>query len=727
MITEISMANTSNKKRKMSNQLPNPNNILGHQTTNMNVDDMYQMLTENEELSQEEMKQNLRIALQNLTMKRKVIQRLNSVRQWSYNQERNSSFSSLTCNFPMKLKQFKCDIRDIKIIFDIWHSHLKVIQGHFGTAVTSYFYFLRWLFILNLLFFLLPLCFIIIPQSLHPVENINQSYYRFKGYFSHTLMYYGYYTNETIGSISYNIPEAYIFSMSFYFILWLIISAYSLAHAYQSNFVEMFGRSRNLFSDKIFSGWDFTIETREAARLKSRSIYNNLLEELSHHRKQRMFLIENPFIYVVTRIFTNIIVLITIGSLGYLTHYLLQIKALKSNIQFLEEMAISLTITTIIFIVPMFFIFLSKYEIKDKLIQLYITMSRIVLLEVIILGVVLYFWFFSPDKNNDEICWETMLGEEITRLLIVNFVFVLIFQIIIGEIFKHYLHKHFPKLISNIEFNIAWNTLSLIYTQTLTWIGTFYSPMLPVVTLIKLLIIFYIKRYSIFYNCKPSVKPWQASNVHTVFLGLTFGNLILVLIAVTYTVFNMKPSSVCGPFKHFETRYETILQIINNSGSKNIFEVLITILLSPGFFSVVIILFCVMVYLARLKAEARKDMVSLLKEHINMESKDKAFLLKLIEKASKEHKQAYHVPFKPKKEDKQKTNEIETSFHEATSAPIEVINHLYQERSLNRNSIVEDSPYSMRENPIYMTFDTESSPDHFNNSRYRLIQKRPSS
>ena len=46
----------------------------------------------------------------------------------------------------------------------LWKSHLKEVEGHFGTAVVSYFIFLRWLFIMNLLIFMLWFGIICIPE-----------------------------------------------------------------------------------------------------------------------------------------------------------------------------------------------------------------------------------------------------------------------------------------------------------------------------------------------------------------------------------------------------------------------------------------------------------------------------------------------------------------------------------------------------------------------------------
>ena len=48
--------------------------------------------------------------------------------------------------------------------YELWSGHLKEVEGHFGTAVVSYFIFLRWLFLMNLLIFLLWFGLAVIPQ-----------------------------------------------------------------------------------------------------------------------------------------------------------------------------------------------------------------------------------------------------------------------------------------------------------------------------------------------------------------------------------------------------------------------------------------------------------------------------------------------------------------------------------------------------------------------------------
>ena len=50
---------------------------------------------------------------------------------------------------------------------ELWKGHLKEVEGHFGTAVVSYFVFLRWIFIMNVVIFLFWFSIICIPQFVY--------------------------------------------------------------------------------------------------------------------------------------------------------------------------------------------------------------------------------------------------------------------------------------------------------------------------------------------------------------------------------------------------------------------------------------------------------------------------------------------------------------------------------------------------------------------------------
>ena len=48
--------------------------------------------------------------------------------------------------------------------YELWDSHLKEVEGNFGSGVVSYFIFLRWLFLMNLIIFLMWFGLVVIPQ-----------------------------------------------------------------------------------------------------------------------------------------------------------------------------------------------------------------------------------------------------------------------------------------------------------------------------------------------------------------------------------------------------------------------------------------------------------------------------------------------------------------------------------------------------------------------------------
>ena len=59
--------------------------------------------------------------------------------------------------------------------FELWRSHIKQVEGHFGTAVASYFVLLRWLFYMNMAIFVVWTLFVSIPQFVLERPSIVQA------------------------------------------------------------------------------------------------------------------------------------------------------------------------------------------------------------------------------------------------------------------------------------------------------------------------------------------------------------------------------------------------------------------------------------------------------------------------------------------------------------------------------------------------------------------------
>lgn len=67
---------------------------------------------------------------------------------------------------PLSLQQWPKLKSRLRVVFgyELWGSHLKEVEGNFGSGVVSYFIFLRWLFLMNLIIFLLWFGLVVIPQ-----------------------------------------------------------------------------------------------------------------------------------------------------------------------------------------------------------------------------------------------------------------------------------------------------------------------------------------------------------------------------------------------------------------------------------------------------------------------------------------------------------------------------------------------------------------------------------
>lgn len=625
----------------------------------MNADDLFHILRADSNFSEAVALATLRNSKQSLTLKRSVKRRLTSSRadhagtaHRSVSWWRRTKFS-----VAMAMQRVKRGLLDALSHVDLWHSHLKDIQGNFGSGVASYFLFLRRLLALNFCMGVLLMGFVVVPQLIYeraptatrsdystsfgyedPFVNI----FTGAGRFADTVMYYGHYSNETVrwpprNPLLYDLPLAYFFTVAVCLFACLVTLAYSLTRSYKQNYIETSMGVKDVYCAKVFSAWDFSIASREAAMLKSRSIYHELQELLSMERRA----VEAPPTWGVrigkflARVTVNLVILAIMAGSGTLVYHLLSKKSLETDIPVLGEMTVSLTVGTLCFVLPTLFLALSRLEFIEQVqTRLYLNLSRVTLAKMVLLGVLMYFWLASKQRRDR--CWESRLGQELYRLLVVDTAFVLLLTTGVGEALRSVIYKHITPRVGPPELDIAHNTLDLIYTQTLVWAGMFYCPLLPLVGCAKLVLTFYVKRVSVMCT-QPSVRPWRAVHAQTVFLALTFFSFVLATGTLGYALLRIRPSEVCGPFKGLDMAYAAFLALfdlnrwstVEQTETSRAFQYL----LSPFTFFLGIVVLSLWLYYMRALAHAHAEMVTLLREQLIMEGKDKVFLLQLFEKA----------------------------------------------------------------------------------------------
>lgn len=168
-----------------------------------------------------------------------------------------------------------------------------------------------------------------------------------------------------------------------------------------------------------------------------------------------------------------------------------------------------------------------------------------------IIGILFVFWII----NSTSLCWQTHLGEEIYRLIVLDFI-ASIFGACL-QFTRSVLYKRLSTKVGRSEFDIARNTLNLIYNQTLFWLGFYFSPLMSVMIVIKLIFTFYVKKYELKRYQRPS-QPWRAAQTQTLFLALVFVSIIAVLFTMGYIITNVK-SDECGPFRNHHHTWDFIV------------------------------------------------------------------------------------------------------------------------------------------------------------------------
>uniref|UniRef100_A0A8D2DNU6 Transmembrane channel like 6 n=1 Tax=Sciurus vulgaris TaxID=55149 RepID=A0A8D2DNU6_SCIVU len=182
-----------------------------------------------------------------------------------------------------------------------WRYALKQIGGQFGSSVLSYFLFLKTLLAFNALLLLPPLAFLVGVQAAFPPEPPGPApaftgleLLTGGGCFTHTVMYYGYYSNTTLNqpcvpprhgdqcsprasSLPYSMPLAYLFTMGAAFFITCITLVYSMSHAFGESY--RVGSTKGVHAITVFCSWDYKVTEKRASRLQQDNLRTQLKGE----------------------------------------------------------------------------------------------------------------------------------------------------------------------------------------------------------------------------------------------------------------------------------------------------------------------------------------------------------------------------------------------------------------------------------------------------------------
>ncbi|XP_021423463.2 transmembrane channel-like protein 5 [Oncorhynchus mykiss] len=596
-------------------------------------------------------------------------------------------FADCSTTVSLAFRRCGANMTLAKQTLELWRGTMKEVGGKFGTGVLSYFKFLKWLLMFNIFSFLVNFGFITIPQLIyHPTPDIPAGV-SFKGleiltgagYFSHTVMYYGGYSNKTQGTggrSEYNMQLAYFFTVAAYMVLCGAALIYSMASSFRKKYVLADSGLGGAW--QLLCSWDFSVTNEKAVRQRKNNLRIQLKESLSEKIQVALLPLTERLkhygVFLGTWLLSTGMALGCGASVYFLCQYdtwRTRQSSDKASGSLLEEAATLLlpfVVSLINLVVPLFYSLFKKIEhYSNPRMQVYAIIVRNVILKMSILGILCYYWM--KDVANTFSCWESIVGQALYRLVIMDFLFIMLGSFF-GEFLSNVIGTKCIQSLGVPEFDVARNVLDLIYAQTLAWIGIYFSPLLPVIQIIKFFILFYLKKVSLTLNCQPPRRAGRAAQMQTIFIAiLFFPSFVGALSMVAYTVWILPPSDKCGPFRGLNTTFSAIQIWMDDLNRVDAFQWTVWIyqhvIRSEIFYFLISLIILVFIYIFRQITQGRQLLIILLRQQIVNEGKDKAFLLEKLQnlQKSKQNKQK-----KKKQVRKRQENESSTGMLQALIA-----------------------------------------------------------
>ncbi|NXX56812.1 TMC7 protein, partial [Scopus umbretta] len=399
------------------------------------------------------------------------------------------------------------------------------------------------------------------------------------------------------------------------------------------------------YCNKVFAGWDFCITDPNAARLKHRSLQYELQTDLEEERQRRKIaertMKEKLRIYSL-RIFINIIVIAVLSGCFYCIYRATVFSQENLNVSIRHDIRTdsatllvqylpSVVITLANFIAPQIFSFLITFEDYSPAFEIRLTLMRCVFVRLANIGVLLFsLWSQISGCATDKCkacgynyklypCWESEVGREMYKLMIFDFIIILAVTLFV-DFPRKFLVTHCSckpiQWCGLREFGISDNVLEIVYGQTICWIGTFFSPLLPAIATIKYFIIFYIKKISLIHTCKPAARPIRTSSSNFFFLVVLLIGLVLAFIPLGISIAHIPSSKACGPFRSFNTSWAVVPYTVLEfpAGLQTVLHGIASEAFAVTFFMVI----CLIMFYFIALAGAHKRVVEHLREQLVM-------------------------------------------------------------------------------------------------------------
>ncbi|XP_037328859.2 transmembrane channel-like protein 7 isoform X1 [Pungitius pungitius] len=532
-----------------------------------------------------------------------------------------------------------------------WQHTLHAIEGRFGVGVKAYFVFLRYLVYLNILHCALVGGFILGPTAFYGRSNSSRplrfggndsvlDFFLGSGYLDRSPVFFGFYTRGSLNLQCLNTPLLYLAGMFLILILSLIMVVRRTTVGYKHTWMLGKRYSTNV-SYKIFSGWDFTIQDPSAAILKQSFIRNDLklfLEEESFSlRKARRTVGQAVRLYLL-RFVLNLLVLLLLAGAFCLINYAAKTSQKESGGYWLFSLVLQylppIAITFVNLVLPHIFRTISSFEDYSFTMQVNATLVRSVFLKLASLGIYLYLIFPTTEPHQNPFrCRENVFGREMYKLCIFNFLATLCSTFLLNYPWK-LLQEKYPssllvRLLGKQRFLIPFKVLDLVYSQTVSWVGVYYCPLLPLIGTVTLMATFYIQKFTVLRCCVAERRMFRGSSSSVLFHFMLLVGLIMAAITLGFNLHQQEATpdkSSCGPFGNGATVFNVTGVCMNSLPSPA--QTTLRYLTSEAFALPLLLAEIIILTSYVSRGQANQKAIERLKDMLVMSSSDKRFLVK---------------------------------------------------------------------------------------------------
>ncbi|KAJ8263874.1 hypothetical protein GJAV_G00142400, partial [Gymnothorax javanicus] len=431
-----------------------------------------------------------------------------------------------------------------------WRTTLHIIEGKFGVGVKAYFTFLRYLLYLNLIHGVIISGLTLTPALLYGKNNQSPDFrgndsildlFLGTGFLERSPVFYGFYSPVRLKGPCLSSPLLFLLAISLLLILSIVMVVRRTVIGYKHTWM-LGSRYNHNMSYKVFCGWDFFTQDPESAILQHSFIRNDIKRTLV--QRARLYFLRGVL---------NFLVILLLGSSFHLIYYATKIsQGMKPDSRMLSvlfEYLPPITITMVNFVLPQMFRKISSFEDYSLTVQVNVTLVRSIVLKLASLAI---FLFFLHQNIKSAQCWENQFGKEMYKLVMFDFLACGLNAVLVQwprkALVERYPSCSLLRSLGKQRFSIPFNVLDLVYSQTVTWVGLFYCPLLAHISLLKLLLIFYIKKFVLFQCSEPTRRLIRGSRSSVLFHFTLLLGLLLAVLAVGFNADEYRPSSDCGPF-----------------------------------------------------------------------------------------------------------------------------------------------------------------------------------